>query len=488
MGEFHWEVYRYLNPDLSRSGLRTEKDFKRHYILHGKSDGRRYNVYRDYPDFEWRYYRMNYPDLQELTPYELELHWITKGVREGRTYTPGGDRREGAFIVETKQTKNYTNTLHSVKSQGIVLKEQRSLRSRTDRVESVPVIPNKARETAGLSSLISSQGAENFTVARPLIPKTKQPDVILQEETALASLPQTKESVSDTLTLEQNITTTSSDADGVFHEKIQEEIKLNTKNAIPEESSTQSDPLSKSEESFIFPEPPLVEPKTTPIRNCIVTAYYGFFGGHGKHTESEIRSWIHNFMTTLTCDTFLYTSSRLYSYFTTYGNPNITIIIRDISRLEGESWMTPVQRIQRSRFQFLLDTYNQTKAGRRVYDHYIWMDITGLRERALLRERRHFGLSRQSFTGIPIPPQSVRNLSRILCVPTPLIPYFVQVESLLWKQEEMTESDKGFILSDPVTFYQQRYPVWSKKVFQTVSLVQSDAKDSRFLLLDLLSI
>jgi hypothetical protein len=40
---FNWEVYRDLNPDLIRAGLRTQQQYERHYVMYGRREGRKFN-------------------------------------------------------------------------------------------------------------------------------------------------------------------------------------------------------------------------------------------------------------------------------------------------------------------------------------------------------------------------------------------------------------------------------------------------------------
>jgi GR25 family glycosyltransferase involved in LPS biosynthesis len=87
---FNWEVYKELNQDLEKAGLKTKYDFERHYIVHGKKENRQYSLYKLYPDFNPIIYGRNYNDLRGLSVYNLEVHWIKHGRKEGRTYKPMG--------------------------------------------------------------------------------------------------------------------------------------------------------------------------------------------------------------------------------------------------------------------------------------------------------------------------------------------------------------------------------------------------------------
>jgi glycosyltransferase involved in cell wall biosynthesis len=39
---FNWEVYKRLNPELVRAGLKTKQQFQNHYLMYGKKEGRKY--------------------------------------------------------------------------------------------------------------------------------------------------------------------------------------------------------------------------------------------------------------------------------------------------------------------------------------------------------------------------------------------------------------------------------------------------------------
>jgi hypothetical protein len=83
---FDWMIYRELNADLVKCGLRTKQEYERHYAIHGKKDGRYYLIQQVYEDFDWLVYRNNYSDLGVLSKSNVELHWLQYGRKEGRTY------------------------------------------------------------------------------------------------------------------------------------------------------------------------------------------------------------------------------------------------------------------------------------------------------------------------------------------------------------------------------------------------------------------
>jgi GR25 family glycosyltransferase involved in LPS biosynthesis len=83
---FNWEIYRELNPDLEKAGLKTKQDFERHYIIHCKPDKRNYSLYQVYPDFDLNIYRSKNSDLSNFSDNMLELHWLKHGRHENRIY------------------------------------------------------------------------------------------------------------------------------------------------------------------------------------------------------------------------------------------------------------------------------------------------------------------------------------------------------------------------------------------------------------------
>ena len=83
---FVWEIYKELNPDLIRVGLRTKQQYERHYMMYGKREGRKCNILQLYPDFSHHSYRDNYEDLKDMNNEELELHWLQHGIKECRNY------------------------------------------------------------------------------------------------------------------------------------------------------------------------------------------------------------------------------------------------------------------------------------------------------------------------------------------------------------------------------------------------------------------
>ena len=84
---FNWELYRNLNPDLIKAGLKTKQEFERHYLNHGIKEGRRGGKIPN--NFNWQVYRQLNPDLIRAginTKEQTERHYICYGIREKRKY------------------------------------------------------------------------------------------------------------------------------------------------------------------------------------------------------------------------------------------------------------------------------------------------------------------------------------------------------------------------------------------------------------------
>ena len=79
--------YKHLNPDLH---FNTKDDYINHYIIKGRDEKRKYNIYMKYPDFDYVQYALNYPDLSKYINNKifLENHWLQIGrtIGEHRTY------------------------------------------------------------------------------------------------------------------------------------------------------------------------------------------------------------------------------------------------------------------------------------------------------------------------------------------------------------------------------------------------------------------
>jgi len=83
---FNWLHYKYLNPDLDR--LNTSENYKKHYLSKGRIEKRNCNLYMMYPDFNYKQYALNYPDLHKFIDNKifLENHWLKDGIKQKRDY------------------------------------------------------------------------------------------------------------------------------------------------------------------------------------------------------------------------------------------------------------------------------------------------------------------------------------------------------------------------------------------------------------------
>jgi hypothetical protein len=78
---FSWIIYRELNRDLITAGLKTKEEYERHFIRHGKNEGRKWNIYQIYPYFNPYIYINNYKQLNGLNIEQIELHWLNIGSK-----------------------------------------------------------------------------------------------------------------------------------------------------------------------------------------------------------------------------------------------------------------------------------------------------------------------------------------------------------------------------------------------------------------------
>lgn len=81
--DFDWQTYLKLNKDLN--GL-DEFKLKSHYLNHGISENRIYNLKNLPLDFDWKIYLKLNGDLNGLDEYELKHHYLNYGITENRKY------------------------------------------------------------------------------------------------------------------------------------------------------------------------------------------------------------------------------------------------------------------------------------------------------------------------------------------------------------------------------------------------------------------
>ena len=84
---FQWEIYRGLNPDLEQNGIVSQSSVEKHYQEFGIAEKRIYRVQDAYPGFDPVRYRLLNADLKDLSEDQLERHWVLHGRFENRRYT-----------------------------------------------------------------------------------------------------------------------------------------------------------------------------------------------------------------------------------------------------------------------------------------------------------------------------------------------------------------------------------------------------------------
>lgn len=87
MYQFHPAIYIALNPELRITNLNMAQ---KHYIEHGKKEGRQIDIRQLFPDFRPEIYLSLNPDVAKIkpNPIDTQLHWLQKGRYENRLYKP----------------------------------------------------------------------------------------------------------------------------------------------------------------------------------------------------------------------------------------------------------------------------------------------------------------------------------------------------------------------------------------------------------------
>lgn len=83
----HPAMYKILNKDLEKYLGDNLDNYTRHLIDNGIKEKRPYKIDHLIPDFNMEYYRLNYPDLDNLTCMQLIDHYVNYGKKEGRVYS-----------------------------------------------------------------------------------------------------------------------------------------------------------------------------------------------------------------------------------------------------------------------------------------------------------------------------------------------------------------------------------------------------------------
>jgi hypothetical protein len=87
MYQFQPAIYIALNPELRITNLNIAQ---KHYIEHGKKEGRKIDIRQLYPDFRPEVYLSLNPDVAKFkfNQIDTQLHWLQKGRYENRLYKP----------------------------------------------------------------------------------------------------------------------------------------------------------------------------------------------------------------------------------------------------------------------------------------------------------------------------------------------------------------------------------------------------------------
>ena len=108
---FDPEVYRFLNPKLSRS---SDDQATKHFYMVGKRAGLKYNIRNVYPDFDVEEYKELNEDLKFKTDIEYERHFLIKGIQEARIYKHIDvytEYEKNGFPIEHKTAFNWIDKI-----------------------------------------------------------------------------------------------------------------------------------------------------------------------------------------------------------------------------------------------------------------------------------------------------------------------------------------------------------------------------------------
>ncbi|QKF94629.1 glycosyltransferase [Fadolivirus algeromassiliense] len=87
---FNWVIYKELNSDLSN--LQSDIEVIAHWYNVGYNENRKYKITDQISDFDWLMYKKFNPDLEKAgltSKFDIELHWLRHGSKEGRNYKKG---------------------------------------------------------------------------------------------------------------------------------------------------------------------------------------------------------------------------------------------------------------------------------------------------------------------------------------------------------------------------------------------------------------
>ncbi len=133
---FDWVSYINNNDDLLQSGMNTKEKAWKHWINHGRNEGRQFYSTLDinhsssderYDIFDWNAYLEKYQDLKNTgieTKEKAWQHWINHGMNEGRTFYNINDTVADEKVeFEEFNWKTYLDNYKDLKECGVSTKE-----------------------------------------------------------------------------------------------------------------------------------------------------------------------------------------------------------------------------------------------------------------------------------------------------------------------------------------------------------------------------
>lgn len=126
---FNWNAYLENYKDLQDSGINSKEKAWRHWSNHGVAEGRDFSYLKnnnpEYIEFDWDTYLYNYEDLKSdglVTKDDVWKHWINHGKSEGRLYYKVGENGENEE-TNNFDWKTYVSTYGDLRLSGVSTKE-----------------------------------------------------------------------------------------------------------------------------------------------------------------------------------------------------------------------------------------------------------------------------------------------------------------------------------------------------------------------------
>ena len=115
MYKFNPKLYTALNPDLRNLNPALAH---KHYLNHGIKEGRLIDTKQLYPDFRSDIYIILNPELIKfkLSDIDAQIHWITRGRYENRSYKPKLDKEQICLYTDIhneERCKQFSRILNS---------------------------------------------------------------------------------------------------------------------------------------------------------------------------------------------------------------------------------------------------------------------------------------------------------------------------------------------------------------------------------------